>query len=187
MDTTNSEGDSCFMQIAKKRQSCREYDPSKPVEKEKILKCLEAARLAPSACNGQPYHFYVVTGEKSKQLAPLISSNLLGMNTFCNNVPCFIVVTEDNYNFTGKVGSMIKGQDYRLEDIGIAVAYLTAEANCQGLDTCIMGWFDQDGIKKFLGVGTTIRLVIALGYCVPEYSLRRKKRKNMEDLVTYVQ
>ena len=186
MDSTNSEGDSSFMQIAKKRQSCRDYDPSRQVEKEKILKCLEAARLSPSACNGQPYHFYVVTGEKSKQLAPLIASNLLGMNTFCNNVPCFIVITEDSYNLSGKIGSVVKGQDYRLEDIGIATAYLTSEATCQGLDTCIMGWFDQSGIQKFLGTSNTIRLVIAVGYCVPDYSLRRKKRKTIEDLVTFV-
>ena len=64
MNTTNSKGVSSFMQIAKVRQTCREYAPSRQAEKEKILKCLEVTKLASTTCNGQPYHFYVTTTEK---------------------------------------------------------------------------------------------------------------------------
>ena len=45
-----------YLEIARARQSCRAYDATRPVEEEKLLTCLEAARLAPSACNAQPYH-----------------------------------------------------------------------------------------------------------------------------------
>ena len=58
-----------FMEIALNRQSCRSYEENKAVEKEKLDAVLEAGRLAPSACNGQPYHFTVVTGEKAKEAA----------------------------------------------------------------------------------------------------------------------
>ena len=58
-----------FMEIANARQSCRSYDPERPVEREKIEAILEAGRLAPSACNGQPYHITVCTGETAKAVA----------------------------------------------------------------------------------------------------------------------
>ena len=58
-----------FTEIAENRQSCRSYDPAKVVEEEKIQAILNAARLAPSACNGQPYHFTLCRGEAARQVA----------------------------------------------------------------------------------------------------------------------
>ena len=57
-----------FLKIANIRQSCRGYDANKTIEEEKLLKILDAGRLAPSACNSQPYHFTVCKGEKPKRL-----------------------------------------------------------------------------------------------------------------------
>ena len=60
-----------FTEIALARQSCRRYDPDRPVEQEKLDAILEAVRLAPSACNGQPYHLTVCRGDTAKAVGNL--------------------------------------------------------------------------------------------------------------------
>ena len=82
------------------------------------------------------------------------------------------------------MGAKVKGNDYRSIDIGIATAYLTAEATAQGLSTCILGWFDDDKVRKICGIDQSVRLVITLGYAKDE-ALRNKKRKDISELVTY--
>lgn len=174
-----------FLAIAQQRQSVRAYDMSRPVEREKLVACLEAARLAPSACNAQPYHFHVATGATAARVGRCCRTALLGQNLFATAVPAFVVVSEAPYNLTAGIGARLKGQDYRLEDIGIAVAYLTAEAVSQGLATCIMGWFDQRGLQDVLGITAAVRLVLAVGYARAGTVLRPKVRKTMDTLVTW--
>ena len=170
-----------FMEIARTRQSCRSYDPERPVEQEKLDSILEAARLAPSACNGQPYHFTVCAGETAKQVAAATAG--MGLNKFAAQAPVLIVISDMPYVKTAALGAKLKGIDYRSIDIGIAAAYLTAEATVQGLGTCILGWLDSDRICKICDLNGPVRLVITLGY--PKEELREKKRKSMSELVTY--
>ena len=82
------------------------------------------------------------------------------------------------------MGAKVKGNDYRSIDIGIMAAYLTAEATAQGLSTCILGWFDDAEIRKLCGIDGTVRLVITLGYAKEGDTLRTKKRKTLDELVT---
>lgn len=171
-----------FLEIAKNRQSCRNYDTGKTVEDEKIKAILESARLSPSACNSQPYHFTVCKGETAKEVAKAVQS--MGMNKFVSDVPVIIVISEENYNKTASVGSKLKGNDYRSIDIGIATAYLTSEATALGLGTCILGWFDDKKIRKICNIKNPVRLVIALGYAKSDDKLREKKRKTYEELVS---
>ena len=170
-----------FMEIAQQRQSCRAYDETRPVETEKVTAMLEAAQLAPSACNGQPYHFTVCRGEAAKEVAKATMG--LGMNKFATQAPVLIVVSEKPYVKSAAMGAKVKGNDYRSMDIGIAVAYLTAEATAQGLSTCILGWLDDDKIRKICGLDQPVRLVITVGYAKDE-TIRPKKRKDLSQLVT---
>ena len=170
-----------FTEIAQTRQSCRSYDEARFVEAEKLEAILEAARLAPSACNGQPYHFTVCKGETAAEVARATQS--LGMNKFASQAPVLIVISEEAYVKSAAMGARVKGNDYRSIDIGIAAAYLTAEAAAQGLGTCILGWFDDDKIRSICGLSHPVRLVITLGY--PKDTLRAKKRKDMGELVSY--
>lgn len=172
-----------FIEIANVRQSCRNYDESRPVEQEKLESILTAAQLAPSACNGQPYHFTVCKGETAKKVARATTS--LGMNKFAPDAPVLIVVSEEPYTKMAAAGSVVSKNDYRSMDIGIAVAYLTAEAAAQGLGTCILGWFDEAEVRKICGVKHTVRLVITLGYPKEDDKLRTKKRKPIDELVSY--
>ena len=174
-----------FLEIANARQSCRSYDEARAVEPEKLEKILEAARLAPSACNGQPYLLTVCTGEKAKEVA-LLTRGMGGMNKFAVQAPMCIVVSEGAYNRTAALGAKVKGNDYRSIDIGIMTAYLTAEATAQGLSTCILGWLDDEKIRKAIGTNSATRLVITLGYAAEGDKLRTKKRKELGELVRHL-
>ena len=171
-----------FLDIAKLRQSCRSYDETRPVEEEKLNAILEAARLAPSACNGQPYHFTVCRGDTAKQVAAATMG--LGMNKFSVQAPVLIVVSEMPYVKSAAMGAKAKGNDYRSIDIGIATAYLTAEATTQGLSTCILGWLDDAKIRQICGLSYPVRLVITLGYAKETDTIRPKKRKELSELVS---
>lgn len=174
-----------FLEIAQARQSCRAYDEGRTVEPEKLTAVLEAARLAPSACNGQPYHFTVCRGETAKAVAAGVSD--MGMNKFAAQAPVLIVVSEKPYVKSAALGARVKNNDYRSIDIGIAAAYLTAEATAQGLSTCILGWLDDKKIREACGLDQPVRLVITLGYAREGDPLRPKKRRELSELVTYMQ
>ena len=174
-----------FLEIAKARQSCRSYEENRSVEPEKLQRVLEAARLAPSACNGQPYQLTVCAGEKAKEVA-LLTRGMGGMNKFAVQAPVCIVISEAAYNRTAALGAKVKGNDYRSIDIGIMTAYLTAEATAQGLSTCILGWFDDDKVRSVCGTNSATRLVITLGYAAEGDKLRPKKRRDMGELVRFL-
>ena len=171
-----------FTEIALARQSCRNYEPTREVEQEKIDAILRAAQLAPSACNAQPYHFTVCRGETAKAVAAATMG--MGMNKFAAQAPVLIVVSEAPYNRTAALGAKVKGNDYRSIDIGIATAYLTAEAAAQELGTCILGWFDSPKIEKLCGLKHPVRLVITVGYAAEGDKLRTKKRKDIDELAS---
>lgn len=172
-----------FLEIANARQSCRSYNPERAVEEEKLNAILESARLSPSACNGQPYLITVCRGEAAKQVANATQG--MGMNKFASDAPVMLVISEMPYVTTAAVGARVKKNDYRSIDIGIAAAYLTAEATAQGLGTCILGWLDDAKIRSICGLEGAVRLVITLGYAKDTDPLRAKKRKDVSELVKY--
>ena len=171
-----------FTEIAKLRQSCRSYDETRPVEDAKLQAVLEAGRLSPSACNGQPYHITVCRGESAKAAAEATTG--MGMNRFALQAPILLVISEESYVKSAAMGAKVKGNDYRSMDIGILAAYLTAEAAAQGLGSCILGWFDDGKLRKLCNLEKPVRLVITLGYPKDEKQ-REKKRKALDELVSY--
>lgn len=170
-----------FTEIAQNRQSCRAYDEERTVEAKKLARILESARLAPSACNGQPYHITVCEGEAAQKVA--MATRGVGINTFAVQAPVLLVISERPYVATAALGAKLKGNDYRSIDIGILAAYITAEATAQGLGSCILGWLDDKEIRKICDISGQVRLVITLGYPKDD-SLRQKKRKSLDDLVS---
>lgn len=172
-----------FFELANTRQSCRNFDSTRAVEQDKLDKILETCRLSPSACNGQPYHLTVCTGDTAKKVAKATQS--MGMNKFASDAPVMIVISEMPYVRTAAVGAKFKGNDYRSIDIGIVTAYLTAQAAELSLSTCILGWLDDEKLREICDVEYPVRLVIALGYAKETDKLRVKKRKDLSDLVSY--
>ena len=174
-----------FTEIAENRQSCRAYNPDRTVEQEKLDRILASAWLSPSACNGQPYQITVCRGEAAKRVA--LATQGMGMNKFAVDAPVMLVLSEMPYVATAALGAKVKKNDYRSIDIGIAAAYITAEATAQGLGTCILGWLDDAKIREICGMEGTVRLVITLGYAKEDDKLRPKKRKDMDELVKIVE
>lgn len=172
-----------FLTIAQNRQSCRSYDTGRIVEPEKLQAVLQAVQLAPSACNGQPYRLTVCTGQAAQEAARATMG--MGMNKFATQAPVVIVISEQPYVKSAALGAKVKNNDYRSIDIGIAAAYLTAEATAQGLSTCILGWLDDDKLRGLCQLDSPVRLVITLGYANPKDQLRPKKRKELSQLVAW--
>lgn len=172
-----------FLEIAEKRQSCRSYDAARPVEKEKLEAILKAASIAPSACNGQPYHITVCEGETALKAAKATMG--MGMNKFAAEAPVILVISEEDYVKSAALGAKLKGNDYRSIDIGILSAYITAEATAQGLSTCILGWLEDQKLREICGIDKKVRLVITLGYAKENDPIRPKKRKPLEEIISY--
>ena len=172
-----------FTEIAATRQSCRNFDSERKVEQEKLNAILTSARLAPSACNGQPYHITVCKGDIALDVAKATQS--MGMNKFSSEAPIQLVSSEEKYCRTAAVGAKLKHNDYRSIDIGILAGYITAEATAQELGSCILGWFDNDKIKSICELKGDVRLVICIGYAAENDKLRDKKRKDLSSLISF--
>ena len=176
-----------FIELVKTRQSVRKYNPDKTVEKEKIEKILEAARLAPSASNSQPWTFIVVDQPELKnKVAQATFSKTVSFNKFTLDAPVILDIVSEKLYLMAHRGNFLKNQQYNLIDIGIAAENLCLQATELGLGTCIMGWFQEKKIKTLLNVPPTkrINLVISLGYPIDD-NIRDKIRKPMHEFVKY--
>ncbi|NDP20358.1 MAG: nitroreductase [Paludibacter sp.] len=174
-----------FLELAQIRQSDRAYE-DKPIEKEKIDRILEAARLAPSACNGQPWKFIVVTDpEKRHLVADASTSKILSMNHFSKQAPVQLVLIEESSNFTSTVGGWATNKHYPHIDLGIVASYICLAATDEGLGSCMLGWCDEKKVRKALEIpkNRRVMLVILLGYSTQ--SLREKKRKTKEEIISF--
>ena len=171
-----------FSELVQKRQSDRKY-ASRPVERDLVVKCLEAARLAPSACNSQPWKFVVVDDrELVRQVGEAAAG--MGMNGFAREVPVIVAVVLEKMNLTARIGSVIKDKEYSLLDVGIAVEHFCLQAAELGLGTCIMGWFNEKKVKELLGIrGKRVPLLVSLGY--PAGENRKKIRKSMDEMSSW--
>lgn len=174
-----------FKSLVLTRQSDRSY-LDRPVEKEKLARILECARLSPSACNAQPWHIIVVDDPEIKnKIADATSEKILGMNHFTKQAPVHLVIVEEAANLTSNFGSWVKRKHFPLIDIGIIAAHICLAAADEGLGSCMIGWFDEGKLKKILGVPSSkrVQLIIAMGY--PALNTRTKIRKTIEKIVSY--
>jgi len=174
-----------FFDLVKKRQSCRKYS-SKPVPREALERCLEAARLAPSACNSQAWRFIVVTEPSLRaRLAEKAFSGMYGMNSFAKEAPVLVVVVTEKLKFAAQTAGALRGTQYNLIDIGISAEHFILQATEEGLGTCWLGWFDQKGVREALGLSKKdcIDIVISVGYSAdPEREKVRKPTSEMGEI-----
>jgi len=174
-----------ILELILRRQSDRKYS-DRPVEEDKLGRIIEAATMAPSACNAQPWKFIIVNDPELRgRLARAASAKVLSMNMFVDQAPVLIVIVRESPNFSSKVGGVIKSRDYSHTDIGIADGNICLQAAAEGLGTCILGWFDEKEVKSILGIPRSKRvdLIISLGYSLSEY--RQKRRKPKEETVSF--
>lgn len=173
-----------FLHLVSSRQSDRAYDATRIVESDKLERILEAARLAPSACNAQPWKFVVLTDPELVKKAGKAATGL-GMNRFAKSAPVHILIVEEAMNITSYLGMKLKDKYFPLIDIGIVAAHITLAAENEGLGSCILGWFDEKEMKKLAGVpaGKRLLLDVVVGY--PIKGKRKKLRKDKDRVISY--
>jgi len=187
-----------FVDLVRKRYSLRKYSPF-PVAVPVIEKCLEAARLAPSACNSQPWSFLVAaTPEKVKPLAEAAFSGVYSMNSFAAGAPVLIVAITERSRYSAALGGMFRGVQFSLMDVAIACEHISLQAAELGLGTCMFGWLNEKAVKKALvllvlrvpqrqhqvdlGGGRKIDLMLSMGYPEDEEFIPAKRRKSLEEI-----
>ncbi|HSV27050.1 MAG TPA: nitroreductase family protein [Sedimentisphaerales bacterium] len=175
-----------FLNLVGRRYSVRNYR-SDPVPREKVERCIEAARLAPSACNSQPWKFIVADDPAIKdRLAKAAFTGLVNINHFAYQAPVLVVIVSQRQKLSAKLGGLIKDRDFSLMDIGIAAEHFCLQATEEGLGACMMGWFDEKAVKKLLSIPSAkrIELIISLGLPADAAPLARK-RKTADDILSW--
>ena len=176
-----------FLELIKKRQSVRKYT-SRPVEPEKLHRCLEAFRLAPSASNSQPWRVVVVDDpELVQKVAKETIGPMATFNAFVPQAPVILAIVIEKMKAVSQIGAYLKDREYPLIDIGIASEHFCLQAAEEGLGTCMLGWFNEKPIKELLKIpkDRRIGLLITLGYAPDDYHLRQKIRKKPEETISF--
>jgi len=157
------------------RRSIRKYS-SKPVEEEKLLKVLEAARLSPSAKNLQEWKFIVV---KDAETRAKLTEATLGQD-FVGQAPIILVACG-----TDPERIMKCGQYHYTVDLSIATAYMILEAHELGLGTCWLGRFDENKVKEILGIPEKVRVVAMTPLGYPAETPAQRPRKKLDEIVSF--
>lgn len=167
-----------FMSVATQRYSCRSFSDRK-VERELLEELLQAARMAPSACNRQPWMFYVVnTPEKVAELKACYAREWM------ENVGTFIVAV-GNHN---EGWHRTDGKDHTNIDVAIAVEHICLAAAAAGLGTCWVCNFDVSKCTQLLGLGVGEEPIVIIPVGYPTKSaFPEKNRKNVDEIVKWVE
>ena len=164
-----------FKETIIKRQSIREYE-DKPVPQDKLNRILEAARLAPSGSNRQPWKFIVVKdSQRRRELAQAADGQ-----PFVGQAPVIIAAVATNPDRIMSCGI----PSYAV-DLAIAITQMTLAAVDEGLGTCWIGAFSQDKVKEILGVPAKYKVVTVLPVGYPKIESMTKMRKSLEEVVCY--
>ena len=162
------------LSVIQGRRSIRKYS-NKPIEDEKLLRVLEAARLSPSARNQQNWKFIIVKDSKiRKKLTKAIGQPFVG------EAPIILVCCG-----TQPESIMRGGQPRYTVDLSIATAYMILEAYVQGLGTCWLGSFDESMVKDVLDIPENVRVVAITPLGYPAESPSQKPRKRLEEIISY--
>jgi nitroreductase len=175
-----------FQKVLRGRRSIRRYLPA-PVEREKLLACLEAARLAPSAHNVQPWRFVVVDDPELKnRLAEAAFSGIYSGSKFAAQAPVLLVLLAKSDPVTVRLGAKLQGVPFHFLDMGIAGEHIVLQAEELGLATCWMGWFSYSAVRKVLKVPKKYKVVamMPLGYAEKRPN-REPPRKTFKEVVSF--
>jgi nitroreductase len=175
-----------FQRLVWSRRSVRRYLEI-PVEREKILACLEAARLAPSAENVQPWRFLVVDDPGIKaRLALEAFSGIYSFSRFAARAPVLIVILARPDILANRLGKQVQKVTFYLIDVGIAGAHLALQAEELGLGSCWIGWFNARRTRRFFRIPRQYKVVslMALGYHESKPA-GEKKRKPLAEIAWF--
>jgi nitroreductase len=175
-----------FQELVRSRRSVRRF-LDRPVEREKVLTCLEAARLAPSAENVQPWRFLVIDDlEVKERFAGAAFSGIYSFSRFAARAPVIIVILARPDLLANRIGKQIQDVSFYLIDVGIAGEHLALQAQELGLGTCWVGWFNARRTRNFFRLPRPYKVVclMTLGYPEPR-PYREMKRKPLAEIAWF--
>ncbi len=176
-----------FLDLARQRQSDRAFTAQK-VSREDLLQCIQAAQLAPSACNSQPWKFVVIDdAELIKRAGAAIAENPFGINKFAETAPVLVAVVEEPATLMPKIQGKIEANHWAKFDLGSATEHFCLQAAELGLSSCIMGAFQEDILKTLLGVPEDRRIFVMLAIGYPSGTTRNKARKELQTIYCFNQ
>lgn len=174
-----------FIDLAHQRSSVRAFESQK-IPSEALERALEAARLAPSACNVQPWHFVVIDEPALReQVAQACRGPAGNFNRFVPQAPLLVAVVQERGDLKTAVGGFLKRRRYSSYDVGMAAEHFCLQAAEDGVGTCMLGWFNERKTKRLLHVPRRLRvaLVIAVGFPVKTH-VPGKRRKEIGQIVS---
>jgi len=174
-----------FLKLAAGRRSIRAFQ-DRPVDRAQLRLCLEAARLAPSACNAQPWKFVVVDDSALKRrLAEAAFSGAYAVNRHAAAAPVLVAVVSRRGSALAWVGNQVQGTVFRLVDIGIACEHFVLQAQELGLGTCWLGWFDAGAAARVLGASGAERVEMLLSVGYPAQAPAPRPRRSLEEMSSF--
>jgi len=177
-----------FQKLVSQRKSIRRFN-ERNLDRTDVLKCLEAARLAPSAENAQPWRYLVIDDPDVKnKFADKVFSGIYSVSKFAKKAPVLILVMAELNIITHRIAKQIQNIQFHLIDIGISGEHLVLQAEELGIGSCWMGWFSIRKTRKFFNIPKKYKILalLAMGYYDKKPS-REKKRKNIEEIVWFNQ
>ncbi len=178
--------DSPFFHLVKGRKSIRRFN-DRSIEKTDLMICLEAARLAPSAENDQPWRFLVIDDpDIKKHFSDQVFSGVYRVSRFAAKAPVLILILARLNIITHRVGRWHQDIPFHLIDAGIAGEHLVLQAEELGIGSCWMGWFHTRKARKFFRIPRKYKIIamLAMGYYDKKPS-RERKRKSLDEIVWF--
>jgi nitroreductase len=174
----------CLLGLIQARRSCRRYDPARPVARALLDRCAEAARRAPSACNRQPWRLVIADAPQTVERLRAEARKPGIPHPWWEDVPVFVALCARLDILTHRVAPLFSGLPYYLIDMGIAGEHFVLAAEALGLGTCWIGWFDERGAKRVLGIPRSYRVVslLTVGWPAADVDDTRSSRLALDEI-----
>lgn len=166
-----------FYNVVASRYSCRAYTPQ-PVSREMLLAVLDSARLAPSACNKQPWKFIVADTQETRDIVVNAYSR-----DWVKDVQTFVIACGDH----SQAWHRADGKDHTDVDVAIAVEHICLAATALGLATCWICNFDAKALAAAFSLPENLEpiAIIPIGYALPDAAVPQKNRKAIDEIVKW--
>lgn len=165
------------LDVIQKRQSVRKYKED-PIPEKALMRVLEAARLAPSGKNFQPWKFIIV---KDKALKEELAQASAGQ-FFMAEAPIIIVGCGFPDNCYAHMGRYMKSWSV---DVTIALEHLILQAQEEGLGTCWIGSFEEEEVKAILNIPKNVKVLALTPLGYPDEIPRFRGRKSLDEIISY--
>ncbi len=182
----NTVEDSPFSRLVHGRKSIRRFS-ERPLARDVVERCLQAARAAPSAENAQPWRFLVIDDPELKdRFCREVFSGIYSVSKFAARAPVLVLILARLSVVTHRIGRQIQDIHFHHIDIGIAGEHLVLQAEELGVGTCWMGWFSVRKARRFFKIPSKYRVMalIPMGYYERKPS-RERRRKPLEEIAWF--